>query len=397
VIVPRTRRRRGRNVWVGPLVLLFVLGLTAAGAWFLFRPSRDPDDGYGERMRVIHETKGNFTFKEQPRGWKDQPGIAARLRVNLALRNGNSACCTGLAYSDYENRMPSDAELVEAALVKLRGYLKGLEWELKPRTDGATLGGQPAVVLEFEGEDPEHVTVNGECCAMASRGYGYWFFTWGPLQDRDLLRAEWERLRQDFALLDRRPGWQENPRRTLPLAVGKGRFRLDYVEGLWAEEKKPQDHDKRAEKVLIGHDPREQRHAGKAAWLYVLLLQKDEDARDLKVEEPRDLKGANDLARAYLLRRMSEQKGEGAAGVAPVKDRNGADLDRDADLGLVRGHLAKLRVTFSENSERYVVLGVVDAEDAVLALVFECDWARRDFWEQEFTPLWQTLSRVQAR
>jgi len=64
-------------------------------------------------------------------------------------------------------------------------------------------------VLEFQGVGAEDVTMNGECHMLAFRGYGYWFFTWAPVDDRERSAGEWASLRQRFAFGDRREGWTE--------------------------------------------------------------------------------------------------------------------------------------------------------------------------------------------
>ena len=83
-----------------------------------------------------------------------------------------------LAFKDYQTRLPRDAELIDEALGKINIYLTNVEYELKPKGE-QKLGGRPALALEFTGEDPEHVLVEGECLTTAYRGFGYWFFSLG--------------------------------------------------------------------------------------------------------------------------------------------------------------------------------------------------------------------------
>jgi hypothetical protein len=134
------------------------------------------------------------------------------LNAALVWESSKTSSAVAIAYRDYKTRLPSDIELRDEALVHLRGYLTGVEWERKPKDPTTQLGGQPAWELEFEGENPESVRVNGRCRMLAHRGYGYWFFTWGPAEAKDRIAPEWDGLRHGFSLLNDREGWTEKPR-----------------------------------------------------------------------------------------------------------------------------------------------------------------------------------------
>jgi hypothetical protein len=389
VVVPPSRRRKprpkvGRAVVLTLLAVLGVAVLWWAYGWmkyFLTLGDGDPE---------AYAKQGNFQFRMPAAPWKRDKGIELALGVNLGLRRSNPANATGLFYKDYQTRLPSDAELVDTALAKLRRYFQPLFWELKPESRETHLGGQPAIRIEFEGDDREQVTMNGECVMMAHRGYTYWFFTWGPLAEKEQASAEWDGLRERFGLLGGREGWREKPRETLPLAATDQSpipYRLDYVKGLWEPEANPRAYDPRADRVLLGHDPTQAKHAGKSATLRVLIL-----------PEESDLKQAAAAAQTYLLKRQQAEDGENypMTAIAPVKDKSGAEQGGDADVGAVQGHLSKLRVTNDETRERYVLLAVVHQPKGVLVLMGDCDWGRRDFWEQEFLPLIQTL-RIKDR
>ena len=51
----------------------------------------------------------------------------------------------------------------------------------------------------------------------------------------------------------------------------------------------------------------------------------------------------------------------------------------------------------SAEQQKYVVLAVVRQNDDVLAVVCECAWERRDYWEQEFTPLLAKLRPAKGK
>src|SRR6185437_13454868 len=107
-----------------------------------------------------------------------------------------------------------------------------------------------------------------------------WFFTWGPLAEKEQVAAEAEDVRQRFRLLNNREGWRERPPETVSTGASSAcpvRYRLAYVKEMWRPEKDPKPFDPSADLVLIGHDPTQKAHAGKAATLRVLLLPKQPD------------------------------------------------------------------------------------------------------------------------
>ncbi len=382
---PRRRRRAGtRWVWT-LLAVLLAVGVAAGGAAsaLLWLYKQQGAGAGGEE--AVNAEYANFQFTPPGPDWKPDSDVRIKLRANLALKRSNPSDAVAIFYRDYKTRLPSDAELVDEALAHLRGYLQGVEWELKPKDAAAQLGGQPALELEFEGEDPWRVRVNGLCRMLAYRGYGYWFFTWGPAEEKDLIAPEWDGLRQRFALLNNREGWAERPRETRRAQGSKVHYELRYATGVW-KKVKPDDYDPAADLVLTGREPEPvggRMHAGKTALLQVLLL-----------EKAPDLKAASAAALAHLRKRQQQEAGDSGAKVSvePTSDKGGGE--RDADLGEVRGHVSRLHVQVEDSLERYVLLGVVNRPEGVLVLTFQCDWPRRDFWEQEFRALLETF-RVQ--
>ncbi len=287
-----------------------------------------------------------------------------------------------LLFKDYKDRLPSDAELLDEAVTKLRAYFKGLEWELLPKDEPKQLAGHAAQALQFQGDDAEQVTVNGECYMLAFRGYGYWFFTWAPLgeleKDGEAIRAEWAELRDHFRLLDGRLGWKEKPRETVNVAGKKAKYRLAYLKGLWTHETS-EEGDPQLDLLLKGHEPDPERRP---------LAAKDAIVQVLVLPPQSDLKSAAAAALAYVKQR--ETKLYERTVWEPVKDKNG-ESDRDAKIGTETGRLSKLHVKNTEELERYLALAVVNRPDGVIVLIGDCLWERRDFWDQEFTALFRSF------
>ena len=384
ITTPR-RRRRGGTRRVGTLVAVLLVvgvGLAGAAALGLWLYKHRGEEASGGEEAVLNAEYGNFQFTPPGPDWRPARDVQLKLRVNLALKRSKPVNAVAIFYRDYKTRLPSDAELVDEALAHLRGYLQGFEWELKPKNAGARRGGQSALELEFEGEDPWQVRMNGLCRMLAYRGYGYWFFTWAPAEEKDLAAPQWDGLRQRFTLLNNREGWAEKARETERARGTKAPYQLRYAKGVWTKEKLD-GYDPAADLVLLGREPEPvgaRPHAGKTALLQVLLLDK-----------AADLKAAAAAAQAHLLKRQQEAAGENAAKVTvePTTDKGGGS--RAADVGDVRGHVSRLHVKSDDGLDRYVLLGVVNRPAGVVVLLFECDWSRRDFWEQELRPLMETF------
>jgi hypothetical protein len=377
---PRLRPAKKRRLRLGPVLAILgvvVLGVVV-GVWLLLWRMHFARQGRGEDEPVRTASLFNARFDWPARPWQRATDIEFKLHVNLGMRVPDRNNCMGLYFKDYKTRMPGEAEMTDEALGKLRSYFQGLEWELK-KDERADLAGRPALLVEFQGEDPEHVPMNGECYIMAYRGYAYWFFTWGPLADKEIVRPHWPDLRDRFHLLDGRKGWSESPRETEKVQGKKGNYQLSYVKGLWMR-KTAQDYDPKADLVLRGDepDPERKKLASKTATFQVLLLPRQDD-----------LKAAVAAAREYLQKR---EEGEyPKTTMTPIMDKKGAPLDRDTQIGGQRGHLSKLHVQNTEDLERFFTVAVFNRPEGVLVLVGDCLWERRDFWEQEFAPLVDSL------
>jgi hypothetical protein len=392
VVLAPPRRGGGPPVWVIALALLFAVGL-AAGAVVAVNALLahvDPNAGLPPDDVKVNAEQGNFTLTPPGPPWQVDRDVQLALPANVAMSRRGPSDTFAVFYRDYKDRLPRDAELLDEALTKLRARFSDLEYERKTGDPDAKLGGQPALLVEFQGEDRDNVTVNGQVLILAYRGWGYWFYTWGPLGQHDQVLPEWAELRKGFVLGSLREGWSEKPPKTRT-ARGKALpYKLEYIESVW-EEIKPEDaaaYDKQADLVLLGHDPRDKevQSAGQRATVQVLALDK-----------AADLDAAVKLARDYLLEKEKDRQANGGDYNYPettidvAKDPNLHDADNDADLGGFRGRVQKLYVKNTESRVRYVVLGVVRTDEGVLAVVCECSWGRRDFWEQEFAPLLQKL------
>ncbi len=399
VLLKAPRRRRGLPGWLtAALIVVPVFGavaglvLWATYAGFSLWSLPTPGTALSDAQAKGFIQQGNFRINPPGPPWKQDTALQVQMHVDLAYRRTGPSSCMALAFKDYQTRLPRDAELIDDALGKINLFLTNVEYEQKPKGE-QKLGGRPALALEFTGEDPEHVLVEGECLTTAYRGFGYWFFTWGPQDDHDNLTAEWADLRQGFAMGKLREGWSEAPPKTLTLVGNKLPYQLDYVEDVWRKQELD-GYDRRADAVLMGYDPKDKdaRRGDLTAVVQVLGLEKAKDLGEAVKE-----------ARAYLLEMEKEKQADAdqynfpGATMEVVADKSLPNADNDADVGAFRGHITKFDVKKSADQQKYVVLAVVRQEADVLAVVCECAWERRNYWEQEFTPLLAKLRPAKGK
>jgi hypothetical protein len=390
VLSPRARRSRGGG-WVklviGLAVFLVLAGGLAGGVYLLVRSLSGKDDN----DPVATKAAGNFTLTI-PRGWRQDQDLKSTMHVQVALTRGKPRSHAALLFKDCKTRAASDAELLDGALAALRRYFASVDYEDpfqgNQRGRTGTLGGEPAIVMKFQGTDRNEVEMLGYVHMLTRQGYAYWLFTWGPSDNEEQLAAGWEAVRAGFRLFNQREGWKPRPPETVPFARDDLGVRLDYLKGLWHKEDNPKEHDDRAALVLRGFEPTEDEetgrkvvvaHAGKAATIWVLVLKEEKDARS-----------AFDAALEHVRKKQLDTYP--ALKIEPVVDRKSGKPTGGVEVGALRGQWGKLQVTLDADAQRYDLLAVVNvAGKGVLAIRCECLWERRDYWDQEFKALIETV------
>ena len=349
------------------------------------------------RPRRIH---GNFSFTA-PSGWKADRKLGLQLGVNLALVRNRPRHYAGLKYHDYKSRTPSDAELFDEALKVLRGEVTrkpvfaAFEYEdpFKGKEKGrtGTLDGESALVMTFQAHDFDEVMLRGEVTMLTRHGFGYWIFTWGPEEYFDQISGDWETLREHFKFANQREGWKPRPREAEPFTSPDLGYQLSYAKELWRVEENPRDYDDKAVLALKGFEPSEDgsgkkrtvEHAGKLATVQVLHLPEAESAEA--------------AAAAALAHVEAKQKQTyPMLKVEPLTDSKTGKPLVGVEVGALRGQVSRYKLLLDADTERYLVLAVAALPKGTLAIVGECRFPRRDFWEQEFR-LTETVRRPKAK
>ncbi len=382
VVAPSARRKatgggkRGRSKLLFTIAGLVVLAVAVGGAiwgavWLYKYVKRMQPDG---DLAAIKDTeKDNYKYALPSGSWDLNREVMTRLVVHFCLTRNKPNDNLALFVRDYQRRLPSEAEMLDVALFKLRNHFSPLEWERKPKPS-FKFGNQPvALYLEFQGTDNNGVAMTGEVVVIGYQGFGYWFYTWCPVDQQETVAQEWPRLRENFTLLNRRDGWKESPREKDTQPIADLPYEVTFVKEVW-KVRDPEKWDPSAQVVLVGYDPNEFKHSGKAASFRLLVLDKAEDAEK-----------TYEAARKHLEEKEKVDYPETSLSLLKTKD--GKDLKSFTDIGSVRGTLAKFQVRNTEDRVRFMVMGTVQAKDKTLMLLCDCDMARRDFWETEFAEL----------
>lgn len=383
-IVRRRNRRRRGNGWQKLVTLLVVVAAAGGATWgILWLPNFIANEQSDAKLQL----ESNFHLPAPGRDWKKDQALQQKMQVGDTYRRMQPAATMAFLSHDYKTRLPSDGELMDEALGKLHLQFKRIDTELRSRNE-ARLGGQPALALDFDATDFDDVDVNGTVYLLGHRGYGYWLFLWAATAEKDAAAAELERIRGSFVLGNKREGWKEKPRETEALPVADVGIYFAFPKAIWESDDKS-GYDPKAVRVLKGTFPADgtgrqrERYAGKIAVAQMLVL-----------DRAADLKAAGNEARAYVLAAQAdpERGNYPKTTLTTLKDKAGVDMDRDVEFGTLRGRLTKLQMTNTEDRERFVVLAAVNRPKGLLVVWCECDWSLRDYWEQEFSALLNSIS-----
>ena len=324
-----------------------------------------------------------------PGKWRADEALRARFRANIAASRTKPRGHFVLSYRDYQRRLPTDAELLDDALKRLRAHFPQFEYvnpfdeEKKGRT--GELGGEPALTFVFSATDSTEVPLRGECHMLARQGYAYWLIFWGPEESQEVLADQFAGIRDKFKLYDEREGWKPRPRET---QVARGEtvgFQVNYAKDVWKNETHAKDADGAAELLLRGFEPTEDEETGKTT--IVPLAGKAAEILLLVLPAAADLPSAVKAAQDHIRKRAAEANPD--VKIEPVADRG---VGRE--VGAFPGQVERLHLTLGPENEKFALLAVARRPEGVLVVYAECKWDRRDYWEQEFKALLETVRQV---
>ena len=383
----KKKRRRGNgSMIVGAVVFLLLVG-AAVGA-FVYLPdyfSFGDDD-----QRKAFKTKGNFTITV-PTKWRADDTLRAKFRANLAVSRIKPRGHFVLSYRDYQRRLPTDPELFDDALKRLRAYFPQFEYvnpfDQDNKGRNGELDGEPALVFTFSASDSTEVPLKGECHMLARHGYAYWLFFWGPEESQETLAEQFAGIRGRFKLYDERDGWKPRPRETEVVRGATVAFQANIAKDVWKNETNAKDADGSAEMLLRGFEPTEDEASGQSR--IVPLAGKSAEILVLVLPAAPDLPSAVKTAKDYILKRATDANPD--AKVEPVVDPASGKGAVGKDVGAFPGQVDRLKLALGPDNEKFAVLAVARRPEGILVVYGECKWDRRDYWEQEFKAFLETV------
>ena len=384
----KKKRRRGNgSKYVAAAVFLLLIG-GAVGAFFYFRDSIPWGDDDDQRKRT--QAKGNFSITV-PAAWKGDDLLATKFRASFARTRAKPAGHFVLRYRDYERRLPSDAELFDDALKRLKAYFPQVEYinpfEQENKGRNGTLGGESALVFTFSAADANQVPMRGECHTFARQGYAYWLFFWGPEDSQESLVDQFAGLRERFKLYNDREGWKPRPRDSELVRGATVAFQADAAKEVWKNETNAKDADPAAEMLLRGYDPIEDEGTGRTR--VVPLAGKSAEILVLVLPATPDLPGAMKSAKEYIQKQAAESNPE--AKLEPAVDPASGKEVAGKDVGQFPGRVEQFRLVLGPDTERFALVGVARRPEGVLVVYGKCNWDRRGYWAQEFKAFLETV------
>jgi hypothetical protein len=347
----RSKRRSGPVVWV-------VVGLTLSVALALLTAvlyrQRGPAPVISDEFRSAEH---NYSVRPPGPPWKRDDELAKRLGGVLAFRLASLDAVVVLVVRDYPKTIPTAGELRDTIIARLRQYpVSVLHFEDK--SEGATFGGRPASRLVFQGQ-VDNVPASGDVHYLAHQGKAYWLVRWCPSTDVEKVAGGLADLAGRFTLLDLRPDWHPEVHSFSGTAA---RYSLTAEGNRWVKAPyPPASYDPAADLALVGR--LQDGDAATRAQLLVLMLP--------SIDDPVQ------AATSHLLARQKEIYPDTKMTVLP-----GGSNQHD---------VVGLRLDTTKERAIFVLMRVVRSESRLIVATVECDFARRDVWEEEFRKLLTTF------
>jgi hypothetical protein len=384
---PRGRRDGGLNWLTWAVLGVFLAGAVAGGYYlyanFLSSQFEEPD---AKKRRLV----ANFAYYG-PAGWRADKRLQQGMNADIGMSHTGPRAHLAIYFHDYEFRTPSDEELVEGAVKRLKESFRRVEY-IDPLQSGGkgrsgSLGGEEALAMTFQATGEDNVRMIGECHMLSRRGYAYWLMAWGPESEAEELPDLWEPVRAGFKHGDGRDGWQPTPRPTVPFEIPGRGLQVRYAEEEWQPAENAKTFSPAAVLALTGYeltkeDGRLRRvpYAGKSATVTVLAL-----------PQAADIDAAVAAARNHILTQTS-LKAFDMVKVTAIKDRGSGKPLVETKVGELPGQAHHLLFEVGKDEALFGLLAVVRREDGVVAIYCECPEAKRAYWLAEFKAVVNSLA-----
>lgn len=362
--------RRGDHWWIPALITIVVvllLGFLAMIGIKMMGPS-----GGG---KYDNFSQANFSIK-RPEGFTRDAGQELDFQVDLVYTGAEKKLIWAVLAKDYGGRVPTNRELVELAMEKLRRkFPEKIEYE--KRSDGdETIANLPFLAHDFLGRTSDTEEVAGEFFVGTNKGIGYVFYGWTRPEDRDEAKPAWKTARQAFSLLETRAKWTLEAV-NLDLAEGKG-WELRFDKKYWTQEEISKDLKESHPKAVLrveGRIPGRKIYAGDMAEAYVIVL-----------EGKGTLTDGVTLAKKYLTD-LEKPVDESPATLESTLTLEEEQLDKKIESQGAPQMRQLLRLLAGGDATKIYLIQVGSGNKQTVLLAASCPIGARKLWEENLINL----------
>ncbi len=362
--------RRVDQWWIPALITIVVvllLGFLAMIGIKMMGPS-----GGGT---VDNFSQANFSIK-RPDGFTRDAGQELDFQVDLVYTGSEKKLIWAVLAKDFGGRVPSNRELVELAMEKLRRkFPEKIEYE-KRGDENETIASLPFVAHDFLGKTSDSEEVAGEFFVGTAKGIGYVFYGWTRPEDRDVAKPVWKIARNAFSLLETRGKWTPEAV-NLEIAEGKG-WELRFDKKYWTQEEISKDLKETNPKAVLrveGRIPGRKIYAGDMAEAYVIVL-----------EGKGNLTDGVTLAKKYLTD-LEKPIDESPATLESTLTLEEEQLDKKIESQGAPQMRQLLRLLASGDATKIYLIQVGVGNKQTVLLAASCPIAARKLWEENLINL----------
>lgn len=360
---------RRQTIILGTIVAVLLAG-AALAIYFHVTADPKPTRGGGTEVPDL-----NLSFDPPGPAWSLDEEMRAKLGspVKFVYHRLDPDAYLAIGARDYETRNPRAGDLRDG----LMGPLRKLFENVRVETDlpKAKWLGHDARAFQFRAQSRDG-NVGGVCHAVGHKGVAYWAIGWCGENDVEALLPQFEAVREQFHLMDRRDKWQPKEGTSREFRGERADYRLTDTEGVWKRaDTKAEDEDPQADLYLKATLKRRGQDFAHEAELLVFVV---------------DGGGGDPLqdARKYVEdRRTAEIRRANAEFTPAFKELTGdPDADPLANPGEPQTGVVRLQSTVAGASgqSRLIVVSGIRADGKLVVVQAWCDWSERSAFETLF-------------
>ncbi len=325
----------------------------------------------------------NIAFDPPATPWERNPDLEAKLGppIQIAYSRTQPSAYIAVGATPFEDRNPRLSEL-RLGISKPLSKIYSPDTIAVTKIEGAKWLGQDAnPAFAFLATTEDGRKISGECHAVSYKGVAYWSICWADELDFAAVVSEFDDIRSRFRLLKEREKWQPREAQMTTFGGHAQQYLILDAEGIWKEDRRPEDQTPPADLHLIGKIKRVgtdsmDRQLAAELWAYV-------------IENP----GGDPLAagQQYIESlRTAEVKAAGDQYVVGFEVLTG-DSESDPPTDIVEPTSAVVRlkstVQGSRDQSRLIIVSALPMGDKLIVVRAQCDYKDHEFFELKLMQL----------